>query len=277
MRIYEELKMKTYEKQISTFFKQPWIMLIVVILLSHLIALVSQLPFNIGGTKVDYSASDLMSLSGSIIGSFATLFLGMIAYNQNIKLHRINTKLIELQNQVLVPIVEVSKHKIEKHRPKELQDYDPNNLVEVNQVVTTKPTRTLFTCKIDLRVAFEINVDETVINFSIKNITNNIIKKISLLEIRTNVFEVDDSSTKRKITIPSDYENKCSEEFIKENDEIPLELRILTSGEENRVNSYIKNDNYIEIDLLIESLRDKYVETICIRTLDDMFKVTYKF
>ncbi|MCT4646119.1 MAG: hypothetical protein N4A74_14120 [Carboxylicivirga sp.] len=269
--------MKTYEKQISTFFKQPWIMLIVVILLSHLIALVSQLPFNIGGTKVDYSASDLMSLSGSIIGSFATLFLGMIAYNQNIKLHRINTKLIELQNQVLVPIVEVSKHKIEKHRPKELQDYDPNNLVEVNQVVTTKPTRTLFTCKIDLRVAFEINVDETVINFSIKNITNNIIKKISLLEIRTNVFEVDDSSTKRKITIPSDYENKCSEEFIKENDEIPLELRILTSGEENRVNSYIKNDNYIEIDLLIESLRDKYVETICIRTLDDMFKVTYKF
>lgn len=98
----ELLCMKVKNNRLKTFF--------VCIIIINLIVLSAQIPFWIGkywGVTVNYNANDLILFYGSIVSASATVFLGVIAYSQNLKLSTINSELIKIQNQALIPVVDV--------------------------------------------------------------------------------------------------------------------------------------------------------------------------
>jgi len=256
----KDFVLKTYE-----YIKfKPIKSILITVLVINILVLLIQLPFWLGkqgGIPVDYNVGDLLVFHGSMIAAFATLVLGMVSYVQNHNLSGINSRLMNMQNQSLLPVVEVSQINVVRSSLGERKSYKPFEPHFSRQ-------KTMGSKFEDLKVVIPLcenfySLEETSINITVKSITPNLIKKLEIDEIRTNVVENSDSTVERSfISSTGGFTHLCStSRIINNNDEVLIKINLLRDAD-GRTDKFEDLYEIVNVRLKIESLMSLCYETI---------------
>ena len=247
----------------------PVFTFISVIVLINLIMLFVQIPYWIGrnkGIPVDFTASDVLEFMGTMFVAFATLLLGLVAYTQNKNLNRINTDLIKIQNQGLIPVFEVSSQSvISSRKPIDNFKYKPGHINVSKSIISSK---NVINIELHLYEENDFTIyEETTIKMMYENITDNLIKKMSVVKVKSNVIENGKNSVQREFDTTGFLGVNSTQRILRKNDDIGIFLKIITNGGDSE-NRLLKNISEFTIEMKVHSLANEHKENILISVVN---------
>lgn len=275
--------MENNKDRILSFYNRlrtrPLLTVLIILTISLLVVLLIQIPYwlgEYGGVKTNFSAGDILAFFGTIIASVATIFLGVIAYVQNVRLNEVNSELMEIQNQSLIPIIDIASYKIYSSRlpSKELNKQNYKCLLAQKN----KNDYKLPIIEASIHLYNEMTIYEKLgIELQLQNITSNLIKRIKILEIKTNIIESGITSTQREFDL-SEYRGiNSTKRIIKSDEDLNFHLNILLEGDDSK-NRISGKMSVIDIHFEVESLVSKYYEAVRLYILNnEMIDVEYSF
>lgn len=226
--------------------------------------------YNVNG---NIEKKDYLAFLGTILSFISTTFLGIVSIWQSKKVNDTNKKMLSIQNQKFIPILQIDNILVDfTENCTEDKGAIIRNPMAINNEISRSTHKKNYLINIKHIKNKNGSLSKIVIFFSLKNISESIIRKIKIENILINYSEDGEKFTDHIFKL-EEKSNYIDDQLLIKDGEIRLSISFFSDNK--TLIKWFKNFNTFQIDMLIDIFGLQYEEKIKCDLIGIINDVTY--